>query len=37
MGEPGEDRVLGATVLEGPGFMLDPAAKKLVARDLMAL
>ena len=36
-GEQGEEAVLGATALEGLGFMVDPVAKKLVARDLMAL
>lgn len=36
-GEPGEEAVLGATALEGLGFMVDPVAKKLVARDLLAL
>lgn len=36
-GEPGEEAVLGATALEGLGFMVDPVAKKLVPRDLLAL
>jgi clan AA aspartic protease len=36
-GEPGEEAVLGATALEGLGFMVDPVAKKLVPRDLRAL
>jgi clan AA aspartic protease len=36
-GEPGEKAVLGATALEGLGFMVDPIAKKLVPRDLLAL
>ncbi len=37
IGEPGEEAVLGATALEGLGFMVDPVAKKLVPRDLRAL
>lgn len=37
IGEPGEAAVLGATALEGLGFMVDPVAKKLVARNLLAL
>jgi predicted aspartyl protease len=36
-GEPGEEAVLGATALEGLGFMVDPVAKKLVPRNLLAL
>ena len=36
-GEPGEEAVLGATALEGLGFLVDPVAKKLVPRDLLAL
>ena len=36
-GEPGEEAVLGATALEGLGFMVDPVAKQLVPRDLVAL
>lgn len=36
-GEPGEEAVLGATALEGLGFMVNPVAKRLVARDLLAL
>jgi predicted aspartyl protease len=36
-GEPGEEAVLGATALEGLGLMVDPVAKKLVPRDLLAL
>jgi clan AA aspartic protease len=36
-GEEGEEAVLGATALEGLGFMVDPVAKKLVPRDLLAL
>jgi clan AA aspartic protease len=36
-GEAGEEAVLGATALEGLGFMVDPVAKKLVSRDLLAL
>lgn len=36
-GELGEEAVLGATALEGLGFIVDPVAKKLVARDLLAL
>jgi predicted aspartyl protease len=36
-GELGEEAVLGATALEGLGFMVDPVAKKLVPRDLLAL
>ena len=36
-GEPGEESVLGATALEGLGFMVDPVGKKLVPRDLLAL
>ena len=36
-GEPDEEAVLGATALEGLGFMVDPVAKKLIPRDLLAL
>jgi predicted aspartyl protease len=36
-GEPGEAAVLGATALEGLGFLVDPVAKKLVPRNLLAL
>ena len=36
-GEPGEAAVLGATALEGLGFVVDPVGKKLVPRDLLAL
>ncbi len=36
-GEAGEEAVLGATALEGLGFMVDPVGEKLVARDLPAL
>jgi len=36
-GEPGEEAVLGATALETLGFLVDPVAKKLVPRDLLAL
>lgn len=36
-GEPGEEAVLGATALEVLGFLVDPVAKKLVARNLLAL
>jgi len=36
-GEPGEEAVLGATALEILGFMVDPIAKKLIARNLLAL
>jgi predicted aspartyl protease len=36
-GEPGEEAVLGATAPEILGFAVDPAAKKLVPRDLLAL
>jgi clan AA aspartic protease len=36
-GEDGEEAVLGATSLEGLGFMVDPVAEKLVARDLRQL
>jgi hypothetical protein len=32
-----KEAVLGATALEGLGFMIDPVAKKLVPRDLLAL
>ena len=37
VGEPGEEAVLGATALEGLGFAVDPVAKKLIPRDLLAL
>ena len=36
-GEPGEEAVLGATALEGLGFMVDPVGKRLVPRNLFAL
>jgi hypothetical protein len=36
-GEPGEEAVLGATSLEGLGFLVDPVAEKLVPRDLRQL
>jgi clan AA aspartic protease len=36
-GEDGEAAVLGATSLEGLGFMVDPVGEKLVARDLRQL
>jgi len=36
-GERGEEAVLGATTLEGLGFVVDPVAKKLIPRDLLAL
>src|SRR6266705_4490571 len=36
-GEPGEEAVLGATALEVLGFVVDPVAKKLIARNLLAL
>ncbi len=36
-GEVGEEAALGATALEGLGFMVDPVGKKLVPRDLLAL
>jgi clan AA aspartic protease len=36
-GETGEAAVLGATALEGLGFLVDPVAKKLVPRNLLAL
>jgi len=36
-GEAGEAAVLGATALEGLGFLVDPVAKKLVPRSLLAL
>lgn len=36
-GEPGEEAVLGATALEGLGFMVDPVGRKLVPRNLYAL
>jgi predicted aspartyl protease len=37
IGEPGEEAVLGATALEVLGFVVDPVAKKLIARNLLAL
>jgi clan AA aspartic protease len=36
-GEPGKEAVLGATALEILGFVVDPVAKKLIARNLLAL
>jgi clan AA aspartic protease len=36
-GEDGETAVLGATSLEGLGFMVDPVGEKLVPRDLRQL
>jgi len=36
-GERGEAAVLGATALEGLGFLVDPVGKKLVPRNLLAL
>jgi len=36
-GEPGEQAVLGATALEVLGFVVDPVAKKLIERNLLAL
>ncbi len=36
-GEPGEEAVLGATALETLGFVVDPVAKKLIERNLLAL
>jgi clan AA aspartic protease len=36
-GEDGEAAVLGATSLEGLGFMVDPVGERLVARDLRQL
>ncbi len=36
-GEAGEAAVLGATALEGLGFLVDPVKKKLIPRDLLAL
>ena len=36
-GEEGEEAVLGATSLEGLGFMVDPVGEKLVARGLRQL
>jgi hypothetical protein len=35
-GEPGEEAVLVATALERLGFMVEPVAKKLIPRDLLA-
>jgi len=36
-GEAGEEAVLGATALEGLGLLVDPVAKKLLPRNLLAL
>jgi predicted aspartyl protease len=36
-GEPGKEAVLGATALEVLGFVVHPVAKKLIARNLLAL
>ena len=36
-GEEGEEAVLGATSLEGLGFMVDPVGEKLVPRNLRQL
>jgi clan AA aspartic protease len=36
-GEDGETAVLGATSLEGLGFMVDPVGERLVPRDLRQL
>jgi len=36
-GEAGEAAVLGATALEGLGLLVDPVAKKLIPRSLLAL
>lgn len=36
-GEPGEEPVLGATSLEGLGFIVDPVGQKLIPRDLRQL
>lgn len=36
-GELGEEPVLGATALEGLGLLVDPVAKKLIPRNLLAL
>ncbi len=36
-GEQGEAAVLGATSLEGLGFLVDPVGRRLVPRDLLAL
>jgi len=36
-GEPGEEAVLGATSLEGLGFMVDRVGQKLIPRDLHQL
>ena len=36
-GEEGEESVLGATSLEGLGFMVDPVAEKLIPRHLRQL
>ena len=35
--EPGAEAVLGATALESLGFMVDPVAQKLIARNLRML
>jgi hypothetical protein len=37
VGELGEEPVLGATSLEGLGFMVDPVGQKLIPRDLRQL
>jgi clan AA aspartic protease len=37
IGEVGEAAVLGANALEGLGFLVDPVAKKLLPRSLLAL
>jgi predicted aspartyl protease len=36
-GEAGEEAVLGATVLESLGFLVDPVAQKLIPRNLRML
>ena len=36
-GEEGEEAVLGATSLEGLGFMVDPVGEKLIPRHLRQL
>jgi len=36
-GQEGEAAVLGVTALEGLGLIVDPVAKKLIPRDLLAL
>ena len=35
--QEGEAAVLGATALQGLGLIVDPVAKKLIPRDLLAL